>query len=127
MNPLTNLLTNLKNHEAVGKEEAVSRPTSKLSTEILKLIQKHGYIGEFEIIDDGRGKVYKIKLLHKINNCGAISPRYPIKKEEVEKLEHKYLPAQGFGIMIISTPKGLVTHAEAKEKKLGGRLIAFVY
>ncbi len=127
MDTLANLLITIKNSELVGAEEVVARPTSKLSTGVLKMMQEHGYIGEFETISDGRGGVYKIKLLHRLNNCGVIKPRFPVKKQEIERWEHRYLPAQGFGMMIISSSKGLLTHAQAKENGAGGKLIAFVY
>jgi len=48
-------------------------------------------------------------------------------KEEFEKFEKRYLPAKDFGFIVISTTKGLITLEEAREKGLGGRLIAFVY
>ena len=40
---------------------------------------------------------------------------------------HRYLPAVGVGTLIVSTPQGVMSHSEAQEKKLGGRLIGFVY
>lgn len=127
MSVISDLLSHVKNGEAVGKQEVNFRPTSSSATEVLKLMQQNGYIGEFEIIEDGRGKTYKIRMLHKINACNAISPRTPVKASEIEKWERRFLPAQGFGIVMLSTPKGLLTHKTAKEKGLGGRLIAYIY
>ena len=57
-------------------------PTSKLGIEVLKTLQKDGYIGEFEHIDDKRGGKFKIQLLAKITKCGAISPRFKVNKDE---------------------------------------------
>ncbi len=127
MDALTNLLITLKNNEAAAKGEVIARPTSKLATEVLRIMQRHGYVGEFEIIDDGKGQVYKVQLLHKVNNCGAIKPRFPVKNGEIQHYERRFLPAQSFGIIMLSSSKGLLTHDEAKKKGLGGRLIAFVY
>ena len=62
-----------------------------------------------------------------INKCGVIKPRFSVKKNEYEKFEKRYLPAHGFGIIIVSTPKGLMMHDEAIEKGLGGKLIAYCY
>lgn len=127
MDALTNLLITLKNEEAAAKQEAIARPTSKLATEVLRIMQKNGYIGEFEIIDDGKGKVYKIQLIHKLNNCGSIKPRFPVKNDEITSYERRFLPAQNFGLILVSSSKGILTHEDAKKKKIGGRLIAFVY
>lgn len=127
MDTLANLLINIKNCEMVGKTEVVSRPTSRLSTEVLKIMELHGYVGGYEIIDDGRGSVYKIKLVHKLNNCGSIKPRIPIRHSEIERWEKRYLPAQGFGIILLTSSKGIMTHQDAKKKGIGGKLLAFVY
>jgi len=62
-----------------------------------------------------------------MNNCGVVKPRFSTKCTNFEKWEKRYLPAKDFGIILISTPKGIMTHIEAKEKKLGGRLIAYCY
>jgi small subunit ribosomal protein S8 len=127
MSTLSNLLSAVKNAVRVGKGEVLARPTSAICTQVLKIMQGRGYLGEFEIIDDGRGKVYRIKLPHTINNCGAISPRTPVKAGEVEKWEKRYLPAQGFGLLLITSSTGIITHEEAKKKRVGGKLVAFVY
>jgi small subunit ribosomal protein S8 len=124
---INDTLVAIKNAEAVGKSEVVVEPTSKLLKGVLKLMQDAGYIGEFEYIDDHRGGKFKIALHHKINKCGAIKPRFAVKKEDYEKWEQRYLPARDFGILIVTTSKGLMSHHDSKEKGLGGRLIAYVY
>lgn len=84
------------------------------------------YIGDFKEYS-GRGNYIKINLIGKINKCGAIKPRFSTKKDQLEKYEKRYLPAKDFGVIILSTNKGLITHYEAKEKNNGGRLISYVY
>jgi len=71
--------------------------------------------------------VINVKLVNKINKIGSIRPRYPCKIDEIEHYEKIYLPASGFGIIIMSTPKGLITHYEAKQNRTGGTLIAYCY
>ena len=44
-----------------------------------------------------------------------------------EKFERRYLPAKDLGILFVSTPKGIMTHYDAKAKKLGGKLLAYCY
>jgi len=124
---INDALVAIKNAESIGRSEVVVAPTSKLMKSIFKLMQKNGYIGDFEYIDDKRGGKFKISLLHKVNKCGVIKPRFSVKKDEYEKWEQRYLPARDFGILLVTTPAGLMTHAEAKEKQTGGRLIAYVY
>ncbi|MFN3910188.1 MAG: 30S ribosomal protein S8 [Candidatus Anstonellaceae archaeon] len=116
----------IKTHELNGKKECEVK-SSKLIKEILKILQQKHYIGDFESVDKGAKSYFKIKLIGRINKCGAIKPRFAIKKNEWIEWEQKYIPGLGFGFLIVSTPKGLMTNEEAKKLNIGGRLIAFVY
>ena len=127
IDPLANALSAIKNHEKAKKREIVVAPASKLIASVLRVMQQDGFIGEFEFIDDGKAGKFRIQLLGKINECGVIKPRHAVKRVGYEKWEKRYLPAAGFGTIIISTPKGIITHAAAKEQGLGGRLLAYVY
>jgi small subunit ribosomal protein S8 len=127
LDPVADALIGIKNNENVAKEICVVRPASKLMGEILGVMQKHGYIGLYEYVDDGREGMYRIKLKGAINECRAIKPRYAVKKNGFEKYEKRYLPAKDLGIIMVSTPKGVMAHKEARELGLGGRLLAFVY
>jgi small subunit ribosomal protein S8 len=124
---INDAVSNIKNHERIGKSECVVRPMSKLLIEILRIFQRGGYIGEFEVSDDGRGGNIRIKLVKQINDCGVIKPRYAVKHDEFLQWEQRFLPAREFGTLIVSTPKGVMSHSEAKEKGLGGRLLAYIY
>lgn len=124
---LSSALSNILNAEKVGKEFCIVKPFSRTLKEVLTIMNSKGYIGSFEVIEDGRGKLVKINLIGKINKCGTIKPRFSVKKDGFEKFEKRYLPAKDFGMMIVSTSKGLMTHVEAFGKKLGGKLIAYVY
>ncbi len=126
-NVIANLFASLQNAEMRNKKECMVIPASKLASEVLRVLQKRKYVGVFEFIDDGVGGKLRIELLGKINKCGAISPRFPVKSGKLVDWEHRYLPAVGVGTLIVSTPQGVMPHAEAQEKKLGGRLIGYVY
>jgi small subunit ribosomal protein S8 len=127
MNPLADALSNLKNNESTGNPRAVIKPASKLIGKVLKVMQDRGYIGEYKLIEDGRAGKFEVKLIGKINKCGVISPRYPVGKNEYEDYERRYLPARGFGVLVVTTPLGVMSHTEAKEQGVGGRLLAYVY
>ena len=124
---LANVLSDIFNAEKVGKPEVVTKPHSKLIENILNLMKDLGYIGDFEVIDDGKGKIIKINLLGRINKCAVIKPRYSVQKVEFKKFEKRYLPASGFGILIVSTVQGIMTHEKANENGLGGVLLAYCY
>lgn len=125
--PVADALCSINNSESVGKREVTINIASKLIGNILRVMQKQGYIGEFEYIDDGRAGKFRVQLLGRINKCGVIKPRFPVKHKNFEEVEKQYLPAQEFGVLIVSTPYGVISHNEAKVQKTGGRLIAYVY
>ena len=127
LDPVANGLTAIKNAEMVRKKEVVICPASKLLGAILKVMQKYGYIGEFEYVDDGRAGKFRVQLLGRINKCGAIKPRFPVRRDEFEEWEKRYLPARDVGILIVSTSEGVMSHHEAKRRGIGGRLVAYVY
>ena len=127
MDTLANGLTTIINNEMRNKRECIISPASKLLGRILRIIQLNGYVGEFEFIDDGRTGKFKVQLLGRINKCGAIRPRFSVKVDEFEEWEKKFLPSRDVGILVVSTPKGVLSHREAREKRTGGRLLAFVY
>jgi len=127
INVLANLFVTLYNNEARRKGECIVLPTSKLGIEVLKTLQKDGYIGEFEHIDDKRGGKFKIKLLAKITKCGAISPRFKVGKDEYTNWEQQYLPSYDRGMLIVTTNQGVMSHHDAANKGIGGLLIGYVY
>ncbi len=125
--PLANALSSILNDEKVGRHESMTAPSSKIIRKVLEVIKDNGYIGSFEEIKNGRGDSIKINLLGNINKCGVIKPRYSIKNDQFEKFEKRYLLARGMGILILSTPAGIMSHNDAKKKRIGGRLLAYCY
>lgn len=126
-NILANLFVTLYNNETRRKSGCTILPTSKLGIEVLNTLQKYGYIGEFEHIDDKRGGKFKINLLAKITKCGAISPRFKVKNDEFNNWEQQYLPAYNRGMLLVTTNQGIMSHHEAVQKGIGGFLIGYVY
>ena len=125
--PLADALSAMKNAEIKGKGTCVIRPSSKLISGVLNLLKEKGYIGEFKHIDDGKAGVFEVQLKGSINNCGVIKPRYPIKKDELDKWESRYLPAQHFGTLILTTTKGIISQDQARKDGIGGKLLAYIY
>ena len=125
--PLANALSSILNDEKIGKHESMTAPSSKIIRKVLEVMKNNGYIGNFEEIKNGRGDSIRISLLGNINKCGVIKPRYSIKNNQFEKFEKRYLLARGMGILILSTPAGIMSHNDAKKKKTGGKLLAYCY
>jgi len=127
LDPLANALSTLSNNERRHKRECIVWPASKLMGQVLRVMQKNGYIGEFEYIDDGRSGKFRVQLLGRINSCAVIKPRYSVKVDRIEEWEERYLPSREVGLLIMSSPGEVLSQREAKEHKVGGRLLAYVY
>ncbi len=125
--PLNDAMVAIRNAETAGKAEVILRPASKLIGHVLKVMEEHEYIRSFEFIEDGRGNLYRVGLVGSINNCGVIKPRFAVKRAELEKYEARYLPAQDFGVLILTTTEGVIPQAKAKQIGVGGKLLAYVY
>jgi small subunit ribosomal protein S15Ae len=90
-------------------------------------MQRHGYIGEFEIIDDHRAGKIVVQLLGRINKCGVISPRYDMSIGDLETWTRNLLPSRQFGFVVITSSAGIMDHEEARRKHVGGKLLGFFY
>ena len=116
---LSNALSHILNSENSGKKECEINNASKVMVEVLNILKENKYVGDFKLVKTNKGNLIEINLIGGINKCGAIKPRFPIKKENFEKFEKRYLPAKDFGILIV--------HNKAMEKEIGGKLIAYCY
>ena len=125
--PLANVMSLILNNELIGKSECLISPVSKVIKELLRVMKENDYVGEFKETEDGRGNYIRLTLIGNINKCCVIKPRYSVKSNEFEKFERRYLPAKDIGILFVSTPRGIMTHYDAKSKKTGGRLLAYCY
>jgi len=123
---LADALNTIKTHEIVGQDKCTVKAT-RLIGEILRVLKEHKYLKDYKVVDDGRGGWYEIALDGRINDCGVIKPRLPVRRAEWSKREQEFIPGFGVGLLIVSTPGGIMTNAEAEKKKFGGRLLAYVY
>ena len=125
--PIADMLTRIRNANQM-RNATVSMPSSNLKAEIAKLLLEEGYIENYEV--SGEVKKELIITLKYVENERVITGLKRISKPglrvqaSVEKLP-KVL--NGMGIAIISTSKGLVTDAKARELGVGGEVVAYVW
>jgi len=127
LNPIADAMSTIKNASDVGKTDCIVEPASRLLGSMLSIMKEEGYVGDFELIDDGRGGQFKVYLNGRINKCGVITPRFSVKVAELETWETQYLPAKNFGLLMITTSKGVISHETARKLGVGGELLGYVY
>ncbi|ESP01444.1 hypothetical protein LOTGIDRAFT_186221 [Lottia gigantea] len=113
--------------ERRGKRQVILRPSSKVIIRFLTVMMKHGYIGEFEIIDDHRNCKIVVNLTGRLNKCGVISPRFDVSIRQLEKWTNQLLPSRQFGYLVLTTSGGIMDHEEARKKHLGGKILGFFF
>lgn len=127
LDPLADALSSIKNCEAVGKNVARISPVNNLISESLRILKEKNYIQDARYIENNRGGIYKVKLNGNIHDIKAIKPRFPVKNDEIKEWARQFLPSYALGYLIMTTSEGVMTHQEAQERNIGGKLIAYVY
>ena len=121
---VSDALNMMRNAKKAKKEIVVVKRISNILIEVLKIMKTKNAIKKYKI--NSNDKSVEITM-GELSDCKAIKPRFTADKKQVEKYVRRYLPARNFGTVIISTNKGLMTHQEAQENKIGGVLIAYFY
>ena len=118
-------LNQIMNSLAVGRGEVRIKRTSKFLLRLLEMMKSRGHIN-FSIEGDEKKPEVVVKII-KLNVCRAIKPRYFVAVSDIDKYLRRFLPSRKFGVLVVSTNQGLMTHQEAEEQNLGGTLIAYFY
>ncbi|KAJ9694529.1 hypothetical protein PVL29_010156 [Vitis rotundifolia] len=124
---LNDALKSMYNAEKRGKRQVMIRPSSKVIVKFLLVMQKHGYIGEFEYVDDHRSGKIVVELNGRLNKCGVISPRFDVGVKDIEPWTARLLPSRQFGYIVLTTSAGIMDHEEARRKNVGGKVLGFFY
>jgi small subunit ribosomal protein S8 len=132
--PIADMLTRIRNGVLAG-HALVAMPSSKIKMEIAKILKEEGYIEGYEVVD-GENSVQKVLRL-KIKYVGERRERKPVITglERVSKpgrriyTHKKDIPwvLSGLGVAILSTPKGVMTGARARQLGVGGEILCKVW
>ncbi len=125
MDQIADLLTRIRNVSVIGKFE-ITLPSSKMKVLILEILKKEGYISDFKFDTIKDQKQIQISMsaskhpthLRQISKSGQ---RIYVKSTEIPR------PLRGMGLIIISTPSGVITGNEAIKKGIGGELICEIW
>lgn len=127
--PIADMLTRIRNANK-ERHESLEFPASKFKIEILKILEREGFIGGFSVNElENNKKTITVKLKYKgnrrvINGIKRISKPGLRIYVESDKVPYVY---NGLGTAILTTSKGLMTDKEARENKIGGEVIAYIW
>jgi small subunit ribosomal protein S8 len=129
--PIADYLTRVRN-AILAKHRVVDIPASNLKKEITKILKENGYILNYKFEDDN-GYQGNIKIALKYNpetKLSAIKGLEKISKPGLRQYcDSSSIPRvlNGLGIAVISTSKGVITDKQAREQKVGGEVLCYVY
>ena len=126
MDRFADAINKIKTNERLGRTECRLYSTKLLKT-VLEVMKRELYIKDYEEYSDKGIRMLRVMLSNRINSIGVVKPRYSVQNELIQKYESRYIPSKDFGILILSTPQGIMTNKEARDKRIGGRLLAYVY
>ncbi|NDW08315.1 30S ribosomal protein S8 [Dysgonomonas sp. 520] len=128
--PIADYLTRVRN-AIMANHRVVEIPASNLKKEITKILLDKGYILNYKFVDEGPQGSIKIALKYDpVNKVNAIKKLIRISKPGLRKYTgYKEMPRvlNGLGIAVLSTSKGVMTDKEARELKIGGEVLCYVY
>jgi len=128
--PLADMLTRIRNaHKA--KFEIADIPSSRLKTGVANLLKREGYIKDFKVLSgDNNKKILRISLRYDKQNQPVIAGLKRVSKPSLRVYARKdTIPSvlSGLGVAILSTSKGIVTDRDARDLKVGGEVLCFVW
>ncbi|MBR5696792.1 MAG: 30S ribosomal protein S8 [Paludibacteraceae bacterium] len=128
--PIADYLTRLRN-AIQAKHRVLEVPASNLKKEITKILLDKGYILNYKFSDEGYQGSIKIALKYDpINKVNAIKGLKRVSTPGLRKyVGYKDMPRvlNGLGIAIVSTSKGVMTDKEARDQKIGGEVLCYIY
>ena len=127
--PIADFLTRIRNAN-MAKHDSVEIPASNIKKSLAEILKQEGFIRDYEVTEDGKQGVIKVTLKYGPNGERVISGLKRISKPGLRNyVSADNLPKvlNGLGIAIVSTSAGILTDNEAREKNVGGEVIAYVW
>ncbi len=127
--PIADLLSRIRNAQ-IAKHDRLDVPISKLKLEVVKLLKEEGFVKNFREIEGSPVGTLRIFLRYSAEGVPAISSLRRMSKpgRRVYRKADEIQPVRnGLGIGIVSTSQGLLTDAQARERRVGGELLCQVW
>lgn len=129
MDPVSDLLTRIRNAH-LAKHDRVDVPTSKLKAEICRILRDEGFIRNFKLVEQKPQSLLRIFLEYDENGTPAITHLRRISKpgRRVYRGADQIRPVlNGRGLGVVSTNLGVISDAQAREKRVGGEVLCEIW
>lgn len=126
--PIADMLTRIRNANQM-RHEVVELPASRIKLEILELLKREGFINDVEYIEDNKQGILRVYLKY-VKNERVIKGLKRISKPGLRvyaKSDELPRVLNGLGVAVISTSEGILTDREARQKQIGGEVLAFIW
>lgn len=127
--PIADMLTRIRNANMV-RHEKLELPASKMKRQIAELLKEEGFIRDAEYIEDNKQGIIRIFLKYGPNNERVINGIKRISKPGLRVYAQSTdIPRVlgGLGVAIVSSSKGVITDKQARQQKLGGEVVAYIW
>ncbi|MCH5585951.1 30S ribosomal protein S8 [Shimazuella sp. AN120528] len=127
--PIADMLTRIRNANMV-RHESVELPASRVKREIAEILKQEGFIRDAEYIEDSKQGILRIFLKYGTNNEKVITGLKRISKPGLRvyaKSNEVPRVLRGLGIAILSTNKGIITDKVARQQRVGGEVLAYIW
>jgi small subunit ribosomal protein S8 len=127
--PVADLLTRIRNANSAN-HDIVEAPASKLSMEIVKILQSEGFIKGFEMVKDAKFPTVRVHLKYGARKEKVITNLKRVSKPGLRiYAKRDALPRvlRGLGIAVISTSHGVMTDSQARKVGIGGEVLCYVW
>ena len=127
--PVADLLTRIRNASR-AEHEKVDIPSSKLKVRVCEILKDEGFIKNFRVLEDQKQNTLRVYMKYGPSNEKVISGLVRVSKPGRRVyVTHDKVPSilAGMGVAIVSTSRGVVTDRAARQQKVGGEVLAYVW
>lgn len=129
--PIADMLTRLRN-ASVARQDTVRMPSSKLKDSLAGILRREGYIVDFRVSDDATrpGQILEITMKYTAERAPTISGLRRVSKPGLRvymKADRLPRVLGGLGVAVLSTSQGLLTDREARQRRVGGEVLCYVW
>ncbi len=126
--PIADMLTRIRNAGQVGHRWA-DMPVSKMKIEVAKILKENHFVFDYKVLDDGRHGVLRVYLkyhdgkpvIRHLERVSSPGQRRYVGSQKIPRIRN------GLGMAILSTSRGVLSDRSARDERVGGELLAYIW